>query len=209
MDFKKIFHFFDDPCFNIVRLLSLPYFMYLTLHPKISFGKGLVLKGKPIFESIDGGKVEIGDNVTLYSTPRNYFAHLSSSVRMFTEGPNALIKIGNNTRINGATIHAKGLITIGANCLVAANTSIVDSNGHKNCCHSPHERINSKDSSKDIIIEDNVWIGLNCLILKGVKIGEGSIIAAGSIVNSDIPPKSIARGNPANVVKSTSPVPSI
>jgi acetyltransferase-like isoleucine patch superfamily enzyme len=52
-----------------------------------------------------------------------------------------------------------------------------------------------------IIIGDNVWIGMNCIILKGVTIGDGAIIAAGSVVNKDIPPRALAAGAPARVIK--------
>ena len=56
-------------------------------------------------------------------------------------------------------------------------------------------------TSKGIIIEDNVWIAANVTILDGCKIGQGSIVAAGAVVNKDIPPKSIAGGVPARIIK--------
>lgn len=54
---------------------------------------------------------------------------------------------------------------------------------------------------KKVIIEDNVWIGARCIILPGVKIGKGSTIGAGSVVTKDIPPYSVAAGNPASIIK--------
>jgi acetyltransferase-like isoleucine patch superfamily enzyme len=65
----------------------------------------------------------------------------------------------------------------------------------------PELRLKTLGITKPIIIEDNVWIGYNCLILPGVKIGNGSVIAAGSIVNIDIPANSIAAGNPIKIIK--------
>lgn len=56
-------------------------------------------------------------------------------------------------------------------------------------------------SKGDIIIEDDVWLGLNSIILSGVKIGQGAIVGAGSVVTKDIPPYAIAGGNPARVIK--------
>lgn len=65
---------------------------------------------------------------------------------------------------------------------------------------NPAERIKSQDKAKPIVIEDNVWIGCNSIILKGVTIGEGSIVSAGSVVMDNVPSHSIVRGNPAVVV---------
>ena len=66
---------------------------------------------------------------------------------------------------------------------------------------------NQKDTSctefdKDIVIEDDVWIGTRCIILKGVTIHEGAIVGAGSIVTKDVPPYTIVAGNPAKVIRS-------
>jgi acetyltransferase-like isoleucine patch superfamily enzyme len=111
---------------------------------------------------------------------------------------NSLIEIGDNTRINGASIHATNKITIGKNCLIAANVTIIDSDGHG---RAVSERSLSNPESSSVIIEDNVWIGINSIILKGVKIGENSIIGAGSVVTKSIPPNSVVAGNPARIVK--------
>jgi acetyltransferase-like isoleucine patch superfamily enzyme len=55
--------------------------------------------------------------------------------------------------------------------------------------------------SKEVVIEDDVWLGYNVIVLPGVTIGKGSVIGAGSVVSKDIPPYSIAIGNPARVIK--------
>ncbi|WP_321332886.1 acyltransferase [uncultured Bacteroides sp.] len=115
--------------------------------------------------------------------------------------PNAKIIIGDNTRINGACIHAQNKIVIGKNCLIAANVQIFDSNGHLPAFDCVQLRINTRDIPKEIIIGDNIWIGANSIILPGVHIGNGSVIAAGSIVTQDIPAMVLAGGNPAKIIK--------
>jgi acetyltransferase-like isoleucine patch superfamily enzyme len=124
-----------------------------------------------------------------------------NGVKILADGNNSEIHIGDNTRIHGTCLHAKSKIIIGKNCLIAANCQIIDNNGHNLSMDNPINRIESVDLPKDIFIKDNVWIAANCIILKGVTIGEGSVIGANSVVNKDIPPFSIAMGNPAQVIK--------
>ena len=58
-------------------------------------------------------------------------------------------------------------------------------------------------NAKNIIIEDDVWIGFNCIILKGVRIGKGAIIGAGTIITKDVPSHAVIVGNPAKIIKYT------
>jgi len=93
--------------------------------------------------------------------------------------------------------------SIGKNCLIAANTQIFDCNGHDFCFENPENRIHTlgeKHGVHPIIIKDNVWIGLNTIILPGVTIGEGSIVAAGSIVVNDVSAFSLVGGNSAKLI---------
>lgn len=89
-------------------------------------------------------------------------------------------------------------IVIGDNCLIASKCTINDT-GHE---FNRNANINSQPiTSKEIIIEDDVWIGTSCIILQGVTIGKGSIIAAGSVVNKSVPPYEIWAGVPARFIK--------
>ncbi len=161
-------------------------------------GKNPVLKGKPVILRFKGS-IHIGNNVTLRSDDRGYHASIYAPTRLMTDGKDhTIIEIGDNTRINGASIHATERINIGKNCLIASNVIIIDSDGHG---ISPFERDLSNPVSSPVIIEDNVWIGMNSIILKGVRIGENSIIGAGSVVTKSIPANCVAAGNPARVVK--------
>jgi acetyltransferase-like isoleucine patch superfamily enzyme len=103
--------------------------------------------------------------------------------------------------LNGCFLHAQKKIVIGKYCLIAANTCIIDSHGHSTLDTDKLRRHLTKDIPREIIIEDFVWIGLNCIITKGVRIGEGSIIGCGSIVTHDIPAWTLAAGNPAKVIR--------
>lgn len=144
------------------------------------------------------GKISIGNNVSLRSRKKGYHAGMPFSTTLFVDRENAKIEIGDNCRINGAYIHAQKQITIGDNCVIAAGVNIIDSNGH--VLHSNNRTV-GRDEPKEIFIGNNVWIGLNCIILKGTKIGNNSVVAAGSIVKGDFPENSLIQGNPAVLVK--------
>jgi len=107
------------------------------------------------------------------------------------------VSIGNNSGI-GTFCHiwGSGGVKIGNNVLIAAHCCIT-SLGHDTSI----EVLREKTISKSVIIEDNVWLGYNVIVLPGVTIGTGSVIGAGSVVTSNIPPYSIAVGNPAKVIK--------
>lgn len=123
---------------------------------------------------------------------------------------NSKIIIGDNVGISSGVVWAKSSIRIGDNVKIGAGSIILDTD-----CHSLDWKIRSSmeftslteslDScnakSSPIVIEDDVMIGMGCVILKGVKIGEHSIIAAGSIVTRNIPSDVIAGGNPCKVIK--------
>lgn len=109
---------------------------------------------------------------------------------------NAILKIGSGFINNDSSINCRYKITIGNNVAISNNVKIKDTDTHQIIYNGVKQEIN-----KEVIIEDNVWIGENAIILKGVKIGKGAIIGAGSIVTHDIPENCIAAGNPARVIK--------
>lgn len=166
----------------------------------VSVGKDPVVNGRPIIQVHPSAKIEIGDGVTLNSRNYGYHLNMHSPVKLMADRPDARIVIGDNSRIHGSCIHAYKSVSIGKNCLVAANCQIFDSNGHEISFGDVPNRIHTQSEGRPIVIEDNVWIGANTLVMPGVRIGQGSVISAGSIVKSDIPPMVIAGGNPAALI---------
>ena len=185
------------PIFSRNSLINL----YFRFKKGLSLGKGVKFYGFPIIDIRKGGRIIIGQNVTLNSRNRGYHGLLCSPVKLFSDRYNSLIEIGDNTRVHGSCIHAMRKISIGKNCLIAANCNIIDSDGHEVDVEDVTTRINTEGKKKEVVIADNVWIGLNCIILPGSKIGNGSVIGAGSVVRGEIPPYSVAVGNPAIVVR--------
>ena len=185
-------------------LQSFAFYSIYSNKKSITLGRNIRIKGFPIVFIKNGGKVHIGDNVTINSSNYGYHINMHSPVKIMVDRPNAEIFIGTNSRIHGTCMHAYNKIKIGENCLIAANTQIIDGNGHDLCLDNPSERINTVGNASEINISDNVWIGANCIILPGVTIGKGSVIAAGSIVTKEVPEKCVVAGNPASIIKSIS-----
>lgn len=183
---------------SFIGLIKVKY-LYRRRHIEL---KGKVsVSGIPVLVFRKNAKLIIGDNVSLKSNKSSYHLHMYAPVKLMADRENAVIIIGENTRINGSCIHAYKKISIGKNCLIAANCQIFDGSGHDLSFPDVKNRINTKGSEKEIVIEDNVWIGANTIILPGVYIGFGSVVAAGSVVNQNIPPMCIAGGNPVQIIK--------
>ncbi|WP_313803787.1 acyltransferase [Flavobacterium sp.] len=157
---------------------------------------------KPIIVKVKGASIQIGEHTLINSDNSNYHINMHSPCKLMADREGASIIIGNHSRIHGTCIHAYKSITIGDNCLIAANTQIMDGNGHALSFPEVENRIRTTDYGIPIVIEDNVWIGANCIILGGTRIGKGTVISAGSVVKGDIPPMSIYGGNPAKLIKS-------
>lgn len=117
-----------------------------------------------------------------------------------------IIEIGNDVEINDYVhIAAVHKVVIGNNVLIASKVFITDHN-HGNYYgdnQSPPDQLPRKRqlNFRDVIIEDNVWLGEYVVVLPGTIIGKGAIIGAMSVVNMDIPPETIAVGIPARVIK--------
>jgi acetyltransferase-like isoleucine patch superfamily enzyme len=129
---------------------------------------------------------------------------------IYLEREGAIISIGKNTFVGGSSIMAATQITIGDDVLIAWGCTIVDHNSHSVFWTERKDDVsnyyhNMKDwkfvDMKPIHICNKVWIGFNSIILKGVTIGENSIVAAGSVVTKDVPAFTIVGGNPARFIK--------
>jgi len=187
----------------LYKLKSMLILRYIKLiNPgEIIIDKNAKINNMPIIRAARHTSININSNVLLNSKNKSYHLNMHSPVKIIVDRKGGYIEIGENTRIHGSCIHAYSNIYIGKNCLIAANCQIFDGNGHDLSFNDVSNRINSKGTAKPIFIEDNVWIGANSIILPGVRIGQGSVIGAGSVVTKDIPSMTLAAGNPAKVIK--------
>jgi acetyltransferase-like isoleucine patch superfamily enzyme len=131
---------------------------------------------------------------------------------MFDVGEQGRVSIGEFTLINGARIICDAEVSIGDYCLISWNTVFMDSTRLPTAASARRtelaaaaarhpRRIESVRPARPIRIERNVWVGFDACVLPGVTIGEGSVIGARSVVVEDVPPFSVAVGNPARVIR--------
>lgn len=165
-------------------------------------GNNVRFYGRPIIFLAPNSTIEIGEKCVICSAPEMTALGVNHPVVLRTIDTEASIHIGENTGISGATIVAAKHIRIGRECLIGANVTIVDTDFHT--IAPLNRRLNSNKTeigSAPIEIEDNVFIGMNSVILKGVKIGANSVVGAGSIVAKDVPRNAVVAGNPAKIIR--------
>ena len=144
------------------------------------------------------GTIKIGENVTIVNDSKFNRAGVNHPTQLVTS-MNAKLVIGDHVGISGASIYACDSISIGNYVLVGVNCHIYDSDFHPVDWQDRRKSINI--AKAPIVIEDDVWLCANVTVLKGVRIGARSVIAAGSVVLTDIPSDVLAAGVPAKVIK--------
>lgn len=169
----------------------------------VELGPGVSACGPVILGRWPGSRIRLGAGCGLISSSRRCTAAtLYAPVRLRTYAPTARIDLAEGVQLSGTAITARSrTICIGKDTMIGPNCVITDSDFH---AHWPAETRHIEpafDLDRDVTIGANVWIGMNSLILKGVTIGDGAIVAAGSVVVRDVPPRAVAAGVPAKIVK--------
>lgn len=128
------------------------------------------------------GELVLGDWVRFYA-----------GVTVYLETPGARVEIGNGSYVNRRTeICCRERVSIGQECAISWDVVITDTDYH---------RLDDSDETAPVTIGDHVWIGARAMILKGVTIGSGAVIAAGAVVTADVPGAVMAAGTPAAVLR--------
>ena len=212
---SMFFYFLKKNIYYFNKLYALVFKIKLKHKGRISFHykTSLILKNSTI--TVENGLFKVGTDfgyfdggiansttdrcqIHLLNTPLKIEGDVSLFPGVKILGVNGDITIKGGTKINpGTKIISIRKIEIGRNCMLAADISIRDNDGHK--LGSVGEELNF--ATEDVIIKDNVWIGQAVIILKGVTIGENSVIASGAVVTKSIPANSIAAGVPAKVIR--------
>ena len=170
----------------------------------VDFGEGFYCESAQVFKKMLSKKphaVVFGNHVSVYA---------GCSFAIHQDGK---CTVGDFTLLNGAIVMSEELVEIGSHCLISWGVGIADSDFHP---LEPAQRLidaqalapffkdrppRPKLKTAPVKIGDNVWIGMNAVILKGVTIGDNSVVAAGAVVTKSVPSNTIVAGNPAVTVK--------
>jgi acetyltransferase-like isoleucine patch superfamily enzyme len=157
--------------------------------------RGFLVKGRCEIRS--EGYITVGRNVILDS-----FREIPISIQV---GKDAKLSIGDDVCMNfGTFISCNISIQIGDRCLIAQDVMLLDDDGHPVEWRLRHDYWPEGPDNRlggPIQIEDNVWISARAIILKNVRIGQNSVIGAGSVVTKDVPSNALVAGVPAKVIK--------
>ena len=199
-------------------VFSLNYSVYkFSLSSNIKIGANLHILNTLCFKAErPEAEITVGDDFTAYH-------HCS-----FNAWGKGKIIFGNCCSVgSGTKIDCREAVTIGSHVLISWDVLIADYDPHPidqalraremeyshymtlprfgNTKKPVFDRAGYKFKSSPVVIEDNVWIGTRAMIMKGVRIGQGSVVGAGAVVTKDVPPYTIVAGNPAVVVKAIEP----
>lgn len=150
-----------------------------------SLGKIVFTQGKPKVVN-KGGTLNIGTVTRVWS---------SVNQTRLSVGRGAILQIGDHCRINGPTISANNRVIIGNHCRIAPHVIIMDDD-----FHDVSNRL-ADGKGGEIVIKDHAWVATRAMVLKGVTIGEGAVVASGAVVTKDVPDYTVVGGVPAKILK--------
>lgn len=156
---------------------------------KADLGRRVRVTGRPRVVVGPGSQLRVAERVQLYSSPARL--ELASH-------DGGVLQIGPRTLVNhGTSIAAAARVTIGADCHIGPHCMIMDSAYHE---LDPERRL-ERPTPQPVTIEDNVWLAARVIVLPGVTIGRDAAVAAGSVVATDVAPRTLVGGVPAKLIR--------
>lgn len=173
---------------------------------RVATGRGGRFYGQPVVSAYAGSRLVIGERFVAVSSSAATALGVRGPVILRTMNADATLIIGDDTGMSGTVVCAASRVEIGARCLFGADCMVLDTDFHNYAVGGgaePHRRYSPPDwprLSAPVSIGDDVFIGTRAIVLKGVNIGAGAIVAAGSVVSHDVPALAIVAGVPAKVI---------
>lgn len=193
------FRRYPELCRLIWWRTIVPFFVH---RQGVQLGLGVRFMGKPIVSIFPGSQIQIGDRTSLCSVSEFTALGVNHPVILRTLRAGAMIEIGADTGVSGASICAASKVTIGNQCLFGANVVISDTDFHSLKPINRRYNNNQDDIAvAPVRIGNNVFLGTGSIILKGVEIGENSVVGAGCVVTRNVPANSTVVGNPMRIIR--------
>lgn len=184
----------------LLRLFDQASTLVIVYGNNVKLGKKVKFNGVPFIDVNKSGTCRINDNCSFNS--RVYFNPIGRNQKcQIVVGKDAVLSIGKNVGVSSSAIICYKSITIGNNVKIGGNTVIYDSDFHSLDFLKRKKAETDIPERKNVVIEDDVFIGSHVTILKGVQIGARSVVAAGSVVSKSIPPDEVWGGNPAKRIR--------
>lgn len=165
----------------------------------INLGRDCKFYGLPRFRRLPGSRIRIADGCEFRSAAWSNYVGVNRPCILSTLSPAAVIEIGRECGFSGTVIGAATRISIGDRVMCGANVTITDTDWH---AVDPAARAaGAPPETAPVAIEDEVWLGMDVIVLKGVRIGRGAVVAAASVVTRSLPAGVVAAGMPARVIR--------
>ena len=179
--------------------LSPVWRMYLMLR-SVKVGSGFTCIGRPCINLGRGGNIFLGKNVSLCNSGMANPLAEYGRCRLATVAPGAQIFIHDHVGMSSCLIACANKVEIGEGTIIGGGALIIDTDFHPRLAEV-NWGTDPRSVSKPIVIGKKCFIGARAIILKGVRIGDGSVVGAGSVVTKDVSAGTIVAGNPATVKK--------
>ena len=186
--------------YEVLRLLAYPFVRLRLAWSGVDWGNGWRVFGSPVVQRCQGSEIRIGAGAELRSWKGSNPLMPHRPVVFATRSPSAVIRVGDRVKLTGTVIVAMSEIEIGDDVWIGANVTIADTDFHP-VRSTARSQAPLAGAARPVRIDDEAFIGMNAIILKGVTVGARSGVGAGSVVSTDVPPDTVVAGNPAQVVR--------
>jgi acetyltransferase-like isoleucine patch superfamily enzyme len=173
-----------------------PLWRYYARMRRASVHPSVILNGRPLIRCVRGGTLEIGEGVKINTRVASNPVIGRQRTTLMVMAPGARMAIGSYVGMSGVCICAANCVEIGERTIIGADVLITDTDFHSPLPDGGWSN-DAVGTSSPVRIGKGCFIGARAIILKGVTIGDGAVVAAGALVTRDVPAEHLAIGNPA------------
>jgi len=179
-------------------ILQLPVWRFYARIRRATVHPSVLMRGRPIFRCLKDASIILHEGVRINSSIASNPVIGRSRSALCAIAPGAILEVGPNVGMSGVCLCAANSLTIGEHTIIGADVLITDTDFHQPLPGWKWSN-DARAASKPVAIGRGCFIGARAIILKGVTLGDGAVVAAGAVVTRDVPANHLAIGNPATV----------